>query len=258
MKLANEVLYEKEGDIGIITLNKPELRNTLDQNTLNQLIDAFKKSAENKDVCVIYQAEGKHFTVGADLKYGYEVMTDPQRLQEGVLFQNTFQTLTRAMMAHPGIIIVGYHGWIIGGGFEHTLFCDIRIAADDTRIMLPELGVGIFFSNASTKLLPQIIGEGRAKHLMIMGQEINAEEALQIGLVTQVVKANALSRTLKKTANMIIGKSHLALRYTKQYIKENQDLPIDAVLDREAIAMLETGNSEEAKKRITKFVKEGH
>ncbi len=253
-----EVLYNKEGDIGIITLNKPEQRNTLDLNTLNQLVEAFRKSANNQDVCVIYQAEGKHFTVGADLKYAHEILTDPSRLEEGVLFQNTFQTLTRAMMSHPGIIIVGLHGWVIGGGFEQTLYCDIRIAADDTRIMLPELGVGIFFSNASTKLLPRIIGEGRAKHLMLLGQEINAEEALQIGLVTQVCKPTALKRILKKMANTIVQKSHLALQYTKKLVNENQDLPMDAVLDSEALAMLETGRSEEAKKRITKFATERH
>ncbi|MHA1784470.1 MAG: enoyl-CoA hydratase/isomerase family protein, partial [Promethearchaeota archaeon] len=142
--------------------------------------------------------------------------------------------------------------------FEQTLYCDIRIAADDTRIMLPELGVGIFFSNASTKLLPRIIGEGRAKHLMLLGQEINAEEALQIGLVTQVSKPTALKRILKKMANTIVQKSHLALQYTKKLVNENQDLPMDAVLDSEALAMLETGRSEEAKKRITKFATERH
>ncbi|MHA1726392.1 MAG: enoyl-CoA hydratase/isomerase family protein [Promethearchaeota archaeon] len=256
--MGEEVLYNKERNIGIITLNKPEQRNTLDLYTLNQLIDAFKKSGENKDVCVIYQAEGKHFTVGADLKYAYKIMTDPSRLEEGVLFQNTFQTLTRAMMSHPGIIIVGLHGWVIGGGFEQTLYCDIRIAAEDTRIMLPELGVGIFFSNASTKLLPRIIGEGRAKHLMLLGQEINAEEALKIGLVTQVCKPTALKRILKKMANNIVQKSHLALQYTKKLVNENQDLPMEAVLDSEAIAMLETGSSEEARKRITKFATERH
>lgn len=109
------VLYEKEGPVGIITLNKPEQRNTLDSNTLKKLIEAFEKSAKNGDACVIYEANGKHFTVGADLKYGYEIMTKPERLQEGVEFQNMFQTLTRAMMAHPGIIIAGLHGWVIGG-----------------------------------------------------------------------------------------------------------------------------------------------
>ncbi|MFX1310111.1 MAG: enoyl-CoA hydratase/isomerase family protein [Promethearchaeota archaeon] len=249
------VLYEKEGDIGIITLNKPEQRNTITLQVLKNLIEAFKLSAKNEDVCVIYCANGKDFTVGADLKYGYELLTNKTRLDEAIEFLESWQILTRTMLAHPGIIIVGYHGWVIGGGFEHTLACDIRIAATDTRIMLPEVGVGLFFSNASTKILPRIIGEGRAKQLMIMGNEISAEEALNMGLVNQVCPPASLNRILKKTANMIISKDHLALKYTKQFINENQDLNIESVLSRESIAMITTGQSAELKKRLEKFVK---
>ena len=249
------VLYEKEGDIGKITLNKPDERNTIDLPVLKKLIEYFELSAENGDVCVIYCANGKHFTVGADLKYGYDLLTSKERLNEAVEFLESWQILTRKMLAHPGIIIVGYHGWVIGGGFEHTLACDVRIAASDTRIMLPELGVGLFFSNASTKLLPRIVGEGRAKDLMIFGNEINAEEALRIGLITQICKPEGLKRILKKTANTIVQKSHLALRYAKSFINENQDIDIEGVLARESIAMLETGQSEELKRRLTNFVK---
>ncbi|MFX1406481.1 MAG: enoyl-CoA hydratase/isomerase family protein [Promethearchaeota archaeon] len=249
------VLYEKEGDIGTITLNKPEQRNTITLQVLKKLIETFKLSTKNEDVCIIYCANGKHFTVGADLKYGYELLTSKTRLDEAVEFLESWQILTRTMLAHPGIIIVGYHGWVIGGGFEHTLACDIRIAATDTRIMLPEVGVGLFFSNASTKILPRIIGEGRAKQLMIMGNEISAEEALNMGLVNQVCPPASLNRILKKTANMIISKDHLALRYTKQFINENQDLNIESVLSRESIAMITTGQSAELKKRLEKFVK---
>ncbi|MFW9951487.1 MAG: enoyl-CoA hydratase/isomerase family protein, partial [Candidatus Thorarchaeota archaeon] len=205
------VLYEKVGNIGKITLNKPEQRNTITLDVLKKLIEYFELSAENEDVCVIYDANGKHFTVGADLKYGYELLTDDTRLAEAIEFLESWQVLTRKMLAHPGIIIVGYHGWVIGGGFEHTLACDYRIAAEDTRIMLPELGVGLFFSNASTKILPRIIGEGRAKELMIMGRELSAEEAFKIGLVNQVCPAPSLPRILKKAANMIASKDHLAL-----------------------------------------------
>ena len=249
------VLYEKEGEIGKITLNKPDERNTIDLPVLKKLIEFFELSAENGDVCVIYSANGKHFTVGADLKYGYDLLTSKERLDEAVEFLESWQILTRKMLAHPGIIIVGYHGWVIGGGFEHTLACDVRIAASDTRIMLPELGVGLFFSNASTKLLPRIIGEGRAKDLMIFGNEINAEEALRIGLITQICKPEGLKRILKKTANTIVQKSHLALRYAKNFINENQDIDIEGVLARESIAMIETGQSEELKRRLTNFVK---
>ncbi|GAG05288.1 unnamed protein product, partial [marine sediment metagenome] len=203
IQMEDIVLYEKNGDIGKITLNKPKERNTITLDVLKKLIELFETSAENKDVCVIYAANGKHFTVGADLKYGYDLLTNKERLAEAVEFLESWQILTRKMIAHSGIIIVGYHGWVIGGGFEHTLVCDYKIAAEDTRIMLPEVGVGLFFSNASTKLLPRIIGEGRAKELMILGKELSAEEAHRIGLVNQVCPTPSLPRILKKTANMI-------------------------------------------------------
>jgi len=253
--LEDFVLYEKKGDIGKITLNKPEERNTITLDVLKKLIELFEVSAENNDVCVIYAANGKHFTVGADLKYGYDLLTNKERLAEAVEFLESWQILTRKMLAHPGIIIVGYHGWVIGGGFEHTLVCDYKIATEDTRIMLPEVGVGLFFSNASTKLLPRIIGEGRAKELMILGKELSGEEAYRIGLVNQVCPTPSLPRILKKTANMIASRDHLALRYTKKFINENQDLSIESVLARESIAMITTGQSEELKKRLRKFVK---
>ena len=249
------ILYEKEGDIGKITLNKPDQRNTLDLQTLKELINAFQKSAENNDICVIYAANGKHFTVGADLKYGYNLLTNENRLAEAIDFLESFQNLTRSMMNHPGIIIAGLHGWVIGGGFEQLLFCDLRIAANNTRIMLPELGVGLFFSNASTKLLPRIIGEGRAKQIMYLGKEINAEEAYEIGLVNQVCKVEGLRRILRRTANTLVQKDHLALKWAKKLINENQDDLIESVLAKELRIMILTGQSEELKRRLENFVK---
>lgn len=250
------VLYQKEGNVGKIILNKPEQRNAIDLKTLKRLIEAFKQSTKNEDVCVIYTANGKHFTVGADLKYGFALLSDKSRLDEAVEFLESWQILTRVMLAHPGIIIAGLHGWVIGGGFEHTLACDLRIAATDTRIMLPEVGVGLFFSNASTKLLPRIIGEARAKELMILGNEIEAEEALRIGLVNQICKPEGLKRILKRTANIIDSRDHLALKYAKTFVNENQDLSIESVLARKSNAMIITGQSEELRKRLERFVKD--
>jgi len=250
------VLYEKEGDIGKIILNKPEKRNAIDLETLKELIKTFNKSAENNDICVIYSANGKDFTVGADLKYGYDLLTDDKREAEAIEFLESFQNLTRSMINHPGIIIAGLHGWAIGGGFEQLLYCDLRIAANNSRIMLPELGVGLFFSNASTKLLPRIIGEGRAKHLMYLGSEINAEEALNIGLVNQVCKIEGLRRILKRIANTIVQKDHIAIKWAKKLINENQDEPIESVLTKELRTMILTGQSAELKERLKKFVKD--
>lgn len=256
--MADIIIYEKEGDIGKIIINKPEKRNAIDLETLKKLINAFNKSAENNDICVLYTANGKDFTVGADLKYGFGLLTDQSRMAEAVKFLESFQNLTRSMISHPGIIIAGLHGWVIGGGFEQLLYCDLRIAANNTRIMLPELGVGLFFSNASTKLLPRIIGEGRAKQMMYLGSEINAEDALNIGLVNQVCKPEGLRRILKRTANSIVQKDHIALKWAKKLINENQGDSIESVLAKELRVMILTGQGVDLKRRLEKFAKDKH
>lgn len=252
------VLYEKEGYIGTITLNKPDQRNSIDLQVLKKLIKYFKLSAENEDICVIYTANGNDFTVGADLKYGFKLISDNSRMVESIEFLEAFQDLTRAMISHPGIIIAGLHGWVIGGGFEQLLCCDLRIAANNTRIMFPELGVGLFFSNASTKLLPRIIGEGRAKQLMYLGSEIDAEEALNIGLVNQVCNLESLRGILKSTADKIAQKDHIALKWAKKLINENQDDRIESVLAKELRVMIFAGQSADLKKKLEKFVKDKH
>jgi enoyl-CoA hydratase len=253
--LENLVIYEKEGNLGKIILNKPDKHNSLDLLTVKKLIELFKLSAQNNDICVIFTSEGKEFTVGDDLKYSYELIKDIKKLPEAVEFIGSYQELTRVILAHPGIIIAGIHGWAIGGGFEITLCCDLRIAATDTRIMLPELGVGLFFSNGSTKLLSRIIGQGRAKELMLLGKEINAEEAFRIGLVNEVCKPEGLKRVLMRTANSILQKSLLGLKMAKKLINENYDKDIEAVLDNEQMAIITAGQDEECKRRVEIFLK---
>ena len=89
----------------------------------------------------------------------------------------------------------------------------------------------------------------------LLGEEISAEEAFRIGLVNKICKVSSLNRILSKTANMIVSKDHLALKYTKCFINENQDLSIESVLARESIAMIMTGKSENLRQRLEKFVK---
>ena len=249
------VLYEKDKDIGRITLNKPEQRNSLDLETLNTIIDVFNESAENNDVCVIYTANGKDFTVGANLKYSYQLLNDVNRLREAIDFLKAFQDITRAIINHPGIIIVGYHGWVIGGGFEHTICCDLKIAANDTKIMLPELNMGLFFGNLVTKLLPRMVGECRAREILYLGKEITAEDAYRMGLINHVCKPQGLKRVLNRYANSIIQKDHIGLRLTKTLLNGNRDRDNEAVLEKELMGMITTGQSEEVRRRIEKFVK---
>lgn len=251
------VVYEREGLIGKISLNNPEKSNPLGLETLKALIAAFKESKQNEDVCVIYSARGENFTFGADLKDAYEMISNPAMKHNAVADLWSWQEVTNVMLGHPGIIIVGYHGWVVGGGFEHTLCSDFRIAADDTRIMLPELDMGIFFSNASTKILPRLIGEGNAKRLMILGDQINAEEAFRMGLVSKVCKCEELDNALMELATRIVSKDSRGLRLAKKIINESEASSYEDALYREGFGMFETGTSSEARKRIGAFIKKG-
>jgi enoyl-CoA hydratase len=250
----NKVLYEKDGYIGRITLNNSEESNPITKEVLMDLTDAFKLSHENQDMCVIYSAKGENFTFGADLKYGYELISNKDKQSDAAEYLWSWQELTIAMMDHPGIIIVGYHGWIVGGGFEHTLACDLRIAANNTKIMMPELGLGLFYSNASTRFLSQIVGLSIAKELMLMGEEIDANEAFRIGLVNRICKEEELDNVLNEYANKLVSKDKYSLFMAKKQINGAQESTIDEVLYREGRAMIMTGRSGHAEKRIKAFL----
>jgi len=249
------VSYKQEGKIGIISLINSAKSNPLNLITLNEIVDAFYLSAKNGDVCVIYRAEGKHFTFGADLKYVNELVSSDDKLDESDEYSWAWQKITTAMLEHPGIIIVGYHGWVVGGGFEHTLGSDIRLAADNTKIMLPELDLGVFFSNGSTKLLPAIIGEGRAKQLMIMGEKIDAQKAYDFGLINAICKSEELDDLLMAYAKKVVSKDQVALKNAKKLINKARSSSLDTVLDDEGKAMMAASRSESTKQRILSFLK---
>jgi len=249
--LENLVDYKQIGKIGHITLNRPEI----DLNTIRQLIDAFTKSKNNEDICVVFTTSKKDFAYGEDLKYAYELITNPEMQSQAIEEVWSFQELTNLMREHPGIIIVGYKGWVIGGGFELTLFCDLRIAASNTKIWLPELDVGMFFSNGSTKALAWLIGASRAKEIMLLGKQLTANEALNYGIVNQVCEPDELNKVLKDLARQIALKSPLALKFAKYLINEGPENTFEENMFKEVRAMIECGKSEEAKKRIELFLK---
>jgi enoyl-CoA hydratase len=226
----------------------------LDLDTLQELIACFRESADNKDVCVILAAEGKNFTVGADLKYIYATLVENQNFAEMVAFSECFQELTRIMFEHSGIILVGLHGWVVGGGFEMSLACDIRIAATDTQAMLPELSIGTMFSNASTKLLAQTIGIGRAKQLMFLGEPIDAQTMLHYGLVSQICDREALDETLLQIATSIIAKNdHSASTIAKKLINENYDMDVESVLLKEMEALTVCAQNDSFLQKVKEF-----
>ena len=247
-----KVSYERKGSIGRITL-KSGKNNPLDNETLVQLIDLFRQSKRENDSCVLFVAEGLNFTVGADLKFIASVIknNDSNKFEE---FSNNFQELTRVMQSHPGIIIAGLHGYVIGGGFEITLSADLRIASKDTKIKLPELSIATMFSNASTKLLSEIVGLGRAKEIMLLGKELDINHAFNIGLVNKICGENQLEKELVSYADYVVKNlDSEAVQIGKQLLNENIGEALETVLQKELEALIKFSNHKKFINNILNF-----
>ena len=133
----------------------------------------------------------------------------------------------------PQPLIAAVHGFVLGSGIEIALCCDIRIATEDTKFGLPEVGLGIIPAARGTQTLPRIIGRGRALEVLLTGRWVSAEEALQYGLVNRLVPKENLLETAEEMARKIASYDAAAVRNAKQAVVRGLDLPLTEGLELE-------------------------
>lgn len=200
--------YDSYGEILRLTLNRPEKLNALNVELLSDLNKTLR-NANGEYTVVVIEGAGDAFTAGADLD---ENVDGTERIE---LFQN----LTRAVRAFNGIVIGKLHGYAIGGGFEFTLSFDLRYAQEGTLLRLTESEIGVTVSNATSLLLPLMVGDGRAREMVFTGQSIEAAEAKDIGLVSGVYSKGQLEEKIREVAHDIVDtKSKAALCYNKNLL----------------------------------------
>ncbi|NLV16905.1 MAG: short-chain-enoyl-CoA hydratase [Syntrophomonadaceae bacterium] len=218
----NNLLLEKDGAIGIITMNRPKALNALNEETLvdlDQAVDLIAKDDEVK--AVIITGNGNAFVAGADIV----AMQNNNGLQGkafGTLGQGVFLKIEKL----PKPVIAAINGFALGGGCELAMACDIRIASEKAKFGQPEVGLGIVPGFAGTQRLPKLVGAGMAKELIFTGDMIDAQKANQIGLVNRVVAPDELMEEAKKMARKIISNAPVAVRFAKQAINEGLELDV--------------------------------
>jgi len=131
-------------------------------------------------------------------------------------------------------LIAAIHGFALGAGIELPLLCDFRIATEDARLGLPEVNLGYIPSAGGTQTLPRTVPPGLAREMILSGDPIDAETALRIGLVQRVVSFERLYRDAEALARLLMRRGPLALRYTKEAIREGLNLPLAEALALEA------------------------
>ena len=220
------ITYEVEGQVGIITINRPKALNALNSAVLDELdatIDGVDLDAVR---CLILTGAGeKSFVAGADIA---EMSTLTKA--EGEAFGKIGNDVFRKIETFPIPVIAAVNGFALGGGCEIAMSCDIRLCSDTAIFGQPEVGLGITPGFGGTQRLARLIPVGKAKEIIYGAVNIKADEAYRLGLVNSVYPLEELLPAAKKLAAKIAKNAPIAVRACKQAINEGLDLDMDQAI----------------------------
>ena len=215
----DHIKLEKKKGIGIIMLNRPEVRNALNRKMLHELGDALTELENDPQIRVIIIAGNKDFCAGADIKEMHAIK--PVEIEAFCRWgHKVFDQLEG--MGKP--VIAAINGFALGGGCELALACDIRIAGEGAKFGQPEVNLGLIPGFGGTQRLSRLIGVAKAKEMILTGKIIDAKEAESIGLVNRVVKDEELMTKAEEIAQIIAQKAPIAVKMAKTLINENQEI----------------------------------
>ncbi len=226
MKAYKTIILEKKDGIGYITLNRPEVFNAISQELIDEFADALDAVNNDYEIQVlILTGAGKGFQAGADIRE-LSLMTPMAilRWNEGVLRNHAKLEKLR----QP--VIAAMNGLAMGGGLELALSCSIRIAVEGAKLALPEVKLGIIPGTGGTQRLPRLVGKGKAYELLLTGDTLTAEEALNIGLVNKVVPKGEALKAAEEMARKIMANAPIAVEMCKDAVEIGMDLPLEQAI----------------------------
>lgn len=220
------ITYEVEGQIGIITINRPKALNALNSAVLDELDKTLDAVDQEAIRCLILTGAGeKSFVAGADIG---EMSTLTKA--DGEAFGKKGNDVFRKLETFPIPVIAAVNGFALGGGCEISMSCDIRICSENAVFGQPEVGLGITPGFGGTQRLARIVGTGKAKEMIYGARNIKAEEAYRIGLVNNVYPAEELMPAAKKLASTIARNAPIAVRNCKRAINEGIQVDMDQAI----------------------------
>lgn len=216
------ITFEVKNHIGFVTINRPEVLNCFNYQTLSQLGEIVDDIRTNKDIrVVIFTGAGdKAFSAGADLKER-KTLSESEVRRNVNKIGSVFNDI--ALLPQPTIAAVNGHAF--GGGFELMLACDFRIAVNEASMGLTELKWAIIPGAGGTQRLPRLIGEAKAKELIFTAKKLMADEAFSIGILTKVVERNTLIDECILLAKQMMANGPVALQQAKYAI--NYGMSVD-------------------------------
>ena len=221
------VEFEIKGQVGILTINRPEALNALNDQVIAQLGETLDGIDTDAVRCVIVTGSGaKAFVAGADI-----AQMSGLTKTEGTAFGKLGNDVFRKLETLPIPTIAAVNGFALGGGCELAMSCDIRLASENAVFGQPEVGLGITPGFGGTQRMARLIGPGKAKELIYTARNIKAPEALACGLVQAVYPAEQLMAEAEKMASRIAGNAPIAVRACKKAINDGLQVDIDRAVE---------------------------
>jgi len=253
------LLFSTQNKIATVTINRPDKLNALNATTKSELKNLFQhlKTSDDVDVVILTGAGEKAFVAGTDI--GELTTLDGNSGKE---FASGGQEIFDAIQHLGKPVIAAINGYALGGGCELALACHIRIASENAKFGQPEVNLGIIPGYGGTQRLARTIGVGKAMEMILTGNQIDANEALRIGLVNKVVPLSELMKTANDIAQTIASKGQLAIRMALKAVNMTMETPLSEGLKLEASlfgvccdsADMKEGTKAFLEKRKPKFV----
>lgn len=214
------IVVNTDGEIGFITLNRPEVLNALNRTMVTEIVTAMEEFDRNDNIKVIVlSGSGRAFAAGADINEMAD--DDPIRLE----LLNQFHFWDR-MGAIKKPVIGAVHGFTLGGGFELALCCDLLFAAENANFGFPEISLGVMPGAGGTQRLTKLMGKTKALEWLWLGEPMSAKEALQYGVVNRLVAPEVLMEETTRFARKLAKKAPLSLRLIKESVLKAVDVPL--------------------------------
>ena len=237
--MTSPLLFERNGAVATLTLNRPDALNTLDFSLMDALIDAAADVAADDTLrAVVLRGAGKHFMAGGDLRtFAGELAKPPG--QRDADFRRVIGRLHSAIenfhrMPHP--VIGQVHGAVAGFGLSLMNACDLVVASDDTYFASAYRNIALTPDGGGSWSLPRIVGMRRAMEIMLLGERFDARRALELGLVNRVVPAAELDGAVAALVDALVTGPVMAIRNAKRLMRESLSRSLSEQLDAEAVS----------------------
>ena len=225
------IIYRKEGAVAVVQINRPQKKNSLNTELRHEMEAVLKEIANDRAIRAVVLTGGEEiFCAGADISE----IEGTASAEDAYTHAREFQILFDQLETLPQPVVAAVSGYALGGGCELALACDFRIVSETARFGLPEIKIGAFPGGGGTQRLPRLIGTAKAKEMILLGDPINAQEALSAGVVNKVVAKEKMLSEAQQLAAKLAALPRLALQASKMLINKSQEMDLTSGLEMEA------------------------